>query len=182
MFSHVDVVKIDAHDQVSIGVQEREEYNVDDDDAPDVDELETTGVAAVTTYTKNSIVSAVQVDDDAKATRTITSDTITDNIGSSTQTIKDGNIVTDVDGTVVSVKSGHVYLGKDGASSHAVLGEQLADILSSFLSYMSQMMTNTMLGPQPPMNVANFIALKAKVDAYKSSCSGFLSKTVNVAP
>jgi hypothetical protein len=36
------------------------------------------------------------------------------------------------------------------------------------------------MGPQPPINFANFIALKAKVDAYKASTSGFLSKSVTI--
>lgn len=43
------------------------------------------------------------------------------------------------------------------------------------------MMTPTMMGPQPPANVAQFISLQAKVQSYKAATSGILSKTVKVA-
>ena len=42
-FSHADVVQINAHDEVVVGVARREEFDAEDNDSPDYDELEKTG-------------------------------------------------------------------------------------------------------------------------------------------
>jgi hypothetical protein len=48
------------------------------------------------------------------------------------------------------------------------------------LNYASQIKTTTQLGPQPPLNLASFIALKAKISAWKGAHSGFLTQKVQV--
>ena len=80
----------------------------------------------------------------------------------------------------MTVENGCVSLGSTSGTDNAVLGTELATILSDLLQYIGQVMTTTMMGPQPPVNVASFIALKAKIDAFKSTQSGFLTKKVMI--
>jgi len=65
MFSHVDIIQLDSHDTISIGVKEREEFDEGDEESSDVDELEETGVYTNTTYEKNKIVTTVQDESDS---------------------------------------------------------------------------------------------------------------------
>lgn len=98
-----------------------------------------------------------------------------------TVTLDSGQARVKYDSMEVVVKSDAVYLGKDGADEPAVLGNQLAALLVDWLGTLSQMMTPTMMGPQPPVNVAKFAALQAKVNSYKAATSGILTKKVKVA-
>lgn len=199
MFSHVDVIQLDSHDTISIGVKEREKFDEGDEEGPDVHELEETGVMTNTTYTKDSIVTNVQGENDAnKVQQTIDSTQIKQVVGddksSSTMTQDGINLkhdkasldLTDDEATVamgsskVKVENGTVYVGSDSSTDDAVLGVELATILSDLLGYISQIMTATMMGPQPPANIASFISLKAKIEAFKSSHSGFLTKKVQI--
>ena len=81
----------------------------------------------------------------------------------------------------IVIKSDGVYIGSGSASEPAVLGNQLASLLVEWLGALSSMMTPTMMGPQPPANVAQFVSLQAKVNSYKAATSGILSKTVKIA-
>lgn len=199
MFSHVDIIQLDSHDTITVGVREREPFDESDEESPDVNELEETGVFTQTTYKKNSIVSQVQDEDDKnKSSLSMDGNQIYAVVGDaeseylqshdkiqakhdkaelelngSESTIKFGN-------SKVKVEDGTVYLGSDSGTDDAVLGGQLADILMDIVGYISQIKTTTQLGPQPPLNMAQFIALKAKINSFKSSHSGFLTKKVQV--
>lgn len=199
MFSHVDVIQLDSHDTVTVGVQERKEYDVDDD--LDVDELELTGISTKTEYKKDSISSYVVADEDGKKTAheimdgegiqqvvgddkssmVMTQDDITLKHDKS-QIILDDDKVDAVKGSSkVRVEDGTVYVGSESGTDDAVLGQQLASILSELVGYLGQMMTPTMMGPQPPANVlGSFISLKAKIQSFASSHSGFLTKKVQI--
>ena len=85
------------------------------------------------------------------------------------------------DAKEIVIKSYGVYVGSGSASEPAVLGNQLASLLVEWLGALSSMMTPTMMGPQPPANVAQFVSLQAKVNSYKAATSGILSKTVKIA-
>ena len=85
------------------------------------------------------------------------------------------------DAKEIVIKSDGVYVGSGSASEPAVLGNQLATLLVEWLGALSSMMTPTMMGPQPPVNVAQFVSLQAKVNSYKAATSGILSKTVKIA-
>lgn len=200
MFSHVDYIQLDSHDSISVGVREREEYDPDDDEAPDIHELELTGVQSNTSYTKNSIVSTVQGESASDhTTQLMNEEKIRQEVGDDKthlEMTQDGLNVTHDKGTLdindsestlamgsskVKVEDGTVYLGSDSGTDDAVLGKELAGILSDLVGYLGQMMTPTMMGPQPPANVlGSFISLKAKIDAFKASSSGFLTKKVQV--
>lgn len=199
MFSHVDVIQLDSHETISIGVKEREDFDEGDEEGPDVHELEETGVATNTTYTKDSIITTVQGDSDSdkvqqtidstqiaqvvgndKSSSTITQDGINLTHDKATLDLNDDEATLAMGSSKVKVESGTVYLGSDSGTDDAVLGSELASILSDLVGYISQVMTATMMGPQPPANIASFITLKAKIEAFKSSHSGFLTQKVQV--
>jgi len=214
-FSHADTVQIDAHNKVVVGVTETEEWQ-EDEDSPDADELEKTGVHAHTTYTPTSALTVVGNSEEATdqssveitaehivATRdkgvvTMDADKIEGKYGDKTSATLNGDqaevkydkaqllldaqqLLAKYNAKEIVIKSDGVYLGSGSANEPAVLGNQLASLLIDWLGTLSQMMTTTMMGPQPPINLAKFVALQAKVNSYKAATSGILSKTVKVA-
>lgn len=199
MFSHVDVIQLDSHDTITVGVTEREEFNESDENSPDVQDLEETGVFSKTTYVKDSITTEVQGEDDANHTKHLMdSEKVETIVGddksymmmdqeqihlkhNKAETILDEDQhLSQFGSSKVKIEDGTVYLGSDSGTDDAVLGVELATILSELVGYLGQIMTPTMMGPQPPANMASFISLKAKIDAFKSSHSGFLTKKVQV--
>ena len=205
MFSHVDLIQLDSHERIMVGVREREEYEPDDENAPDIHELELTGIQTTTEYTKDVAKTVAVTDENAEhvATQVIGNDPDDgleikhDVSGKSTATMTEDEIVLEhdkakatLDGSQakmemgkssVVVNDGTVYVGSKNGTDDAVLGQQLATILSDLVGYLGQMMTPTMMGPQPPANVlASFTALKAKIQSFASSHSGFLTKKVQI--
>ena len=200
MYSHVDVIQLESSDTVTIGVVEREDLDLDSDDSPDVDELEATGLSGKTTYSKDSVKTEVidednekdsfvevkadsvdmSVSDGDESTVHIDKDKIELERGGSKTTMEDDANTMENGNEKVKVTNSVVYLGSESGTSHAVLGEELADILMDFLGYCSGIKTLTKLGPQPPLNMAQFIALKTKITVWKSAVSGFLTRKVEV--
>lgn len=199
LFSHVDIVQLDSHDTITLGVREREAYDVNDEDGKTVEELEDTGVFSKTTYTKNSITSEVQDEDEENHSQfVINGEKIESTIGDdkSSMTLEQKQIhlkhdkaetilndeyhLSQFDGSKVKIESGTVYIGNDTNTDDAVLGTELAGILSELVGYIGQIMTTTMMGPQPPLNVASFISLKTKIDSFKASHNGFLTNKVQI--
>ena len=86
MYSHVDVMQLQSHSSVSIGVTETEPFNETDEDAPDYDELAETGNASKSTYDKEQIVHSVK-STKGELTITQTADKVTINAKNSTITI-----------------------------------------------------------------------------------------------
>ena len=198
MFSHVDIIQLDSHKTVTIGVREREEYDANDEDAPLVQDLEDTGVFSKTTYLKDSIVAEVQGEDDENYTRCLMDDekieVVAGDNKSSTllnkeeihlQHDKSEVILDDNQGTlkcgnsIVKVEDGTVHIGSDSSTDFAVLGGELVSLLSDLVGYIGQIMTPTMIGPQPPANIASFIAMKAKIEAMKAG-TGILTQKVKI--
>lgn len=205
MFSHVDLIQLDSHESITIGVREREEYKPDDDEAPDVHELELTGVESKTEYAKDLVKTVVTTDENAehvithilgndpndgleikndvsgKSTETITEDHILLEHDKANMTLDDSQAKLEMGKSSVTVEDGTTYVGSKSGTDDAVLGQQLATILSDLVGYLGQMMTPTMMGPQPPANVlASFISLKAKIQSYASSHTGFLTQKVQI--
>lgn len=208
-------MQIDAHSKVIVGVTETKEFE-ENEDSPDVDELEKTGLHAHTTYTPTSILAEVAKGEgeSEKSRVEITADQISANhdkasvlmdgtqissqFGDKSQIILDDDqvqtkhdkaqllldaqqLLAKYDAKEIIIKSDGVYVGSGSANEPAILGNQLATLLIDWLSALSQMMTPTMMGPQPPANLAQFVSLQAKVNSYKASTSGILSKTVKIA-
>lgn len=205
MFSHVDLIQLDSHEKIFIGVREREEYKPDDENAPDIHELELTGIESTTEYTKDLAKTVVKTDANAehvvtqvlgndpdngleikhdvsgKSTATMTEDDIVLEHDKANMTLDNSQAKLEMGKSSVTVEDGTTYVGSTSGTDDAVLGQQLATILSDLVGYLGQMMTPTMMGPQPPANVlASFISLKAKIQSFASSHSGFLTKKVQI--
>lgn len=205
MFSHVDLIQLDSHEKIMVGVREREEYKPDDENAPDIHELELTGIQTTTEYVKDLIKTVAVTDENAehvatqiigndpndgleikhdvsgKSAATITEDDIVLEHDKANVTLDDSQAKMEMGKSAVIAEDGTVYVGSKSGTDDAVLGQQLATILSDLVGYLGQMMTPTMMGPQPPANVlASFIALKAKIQSFASSHSGFLTKKVQI--
>lgn len=199
MTSHVDVVRVDSREEIVMGVSEREPFDTNSDSTPDLDDLELTGLKSVTTFTKDKIVSEVADEKGNHKTRSsLGADKIAIDVdsgkttfnadasqaelkrGDSSASFKDGEIYLKVGGELIKIASGGIYVGAENGTSHAVLGEQLGAILCNILDMIGQIKTSTQLGPQPPLNIAQFIATKAQVNAWTKSVSNFLSPKVNI--
>lgn len=197
-YSHADTVQVDAHNKVIIGATETKEWE-ESEDSPDVDQLEKTGVHAHTIYTPVSALTEVAKSDkdNEKSSLEVTADKITGKHDKATselnndeanlkydkaQLIADAQqLLAKYDAKEIVIKSDGVYLGSGSATEPAVLGNQLATLMADWLGTISQILTTTQLGPQPPQNVAKFVALQAKVKSYQAATSGILSKIVKVA-
>lgn len=199
MFSHVDFIQLDSHERVVVGVTEREEYDEKDEDTPDIPELAETGVHARTTYLKDSVVTEVQgeakedkvahvIDDkkfqivagNNKSSQTISKEKIEFQHNKASVTLEDDKVVIAFGSSSMTIKDGVVYVGSESGTDDAVLGGALADILMDIVNAIAQIKTTTQLGPQPPLNAAQFVALKSKINSFKSSHSGFLTKNVQI--
>lgn len=205
MYSHVDLIQLDSHEKVFVGVREREEYNPDDENSPDVHELKLTGIESTTQYTKDAIKTVAITDTGAshiasqvigkdpndgleikhdvsgKSTSTLTEDNIVLKHNKANLTLDESQAKMEMGKSSVITEDGTVYVGSKNGTDDAVLGQQLASILSDLVGYLGQMMTPTMMGPQPPANMlASFISLKAKIQSFASSHSGFLTNKVQI--
>lgn len=93
-FSHVDVIQLQSHQKVIIGVSETEEFVEDQDDDKDFDNLDKTGSSAHTYYDKDGITEVVtehdkEGDDETKAqdgtvSRIVTKEKVIEQIGEKT--------------------------------------------------------------------------------------------------
>lgn len=181
-YSHADTVQIDTHTKTIIGVTETKEFE-ESEDSPDVDQLEKTGLHAHTEYTKEHAKTEVAKSDknEEKSIFEVTADQIKA-LHDKAQIVLDAKeILAKYDTKEIVINDQGVYLGSGKATEPAVLGNQLATILIDWLGALSSMLTPTMMGPQPPANVAKFVALQSKINSYKAATSGFLSKTVKVS-
>ena len=199
MFSHVDVIRLDSHDTITVGVREREAYDEGDENGKTVEELDDTGVFSQTSYTKNSVVTEVQDEDDAnhssllidgekieavagddKSSLKVSQEQVHIKHDKAETVLDDKQHLSQFGNSLVKIENGTVFVGSDNNTDDAVLGVELADILSELLGYIGQIMTTTMMGPQPPLNIASFISLKAKIEAYKAGHTGFLTSQVQI--
>ena len=181
-YSHADTVQIDTHTKTIIGVTETKEFE-ESEDSPDVDQLEKTGLHAHTEYTKEHAKTEVAKSDknEEKSIFEVTADQIKAQHNKAQIVLDAKEILAKYNAKENVINDKGVYLGSGKATEPAVLGNQLATILIDWLGALSSMLTPTMMGPQPPANVAKFVALQSKINSYKAATSGFLSKTVKVS-
>ncbi len=128
-FSHVDIIQLQSHVQVSIGVSETKEFEEDKDDDKDFDNLEQTGLSSHTYYDKDSIKEVVtehdkEGDDKEKAQdgtilRTVTKDKVVEQIGEKTTITTENNKKTLQIGDNLTVEldgSGKVSINANGTT------------------------------------------------------------------
>lgn len=168
-YSHADIIQIDPHNEASIGASETEKLDPDDNDSPDYDELEKTGKSSKTTYTPFEIITLIE--DKRKqeiAKQSWTTQSVITEIGQSKYTQTNDLIEYQVGSVSVLVKNNKIFIGGEDAVEPLVLGNQLADLMSDFLTECSKITTTTLLGTMPAMNFANFTALMVKIENFKS--------------
>lgn len=169
-YSHADVIQLTSHTEVTVGVVETEELNIEDNDSPDYDKLEKTGNESSTKYTTDSIQTSVKNKDGKEALSLITPESIIQTIDKSEASQTTGKIEHKVGNTGIAVTEKKITLGNEGATEPLVLGNELAQLMLDFLTECSKIMTPTLMGTMPAVNVASFSALTAKIRK-------FLSKT-----
>lgn len=104
MCSHVDVIQMQSHQSIKLGVVETKEFDEDDDDSPDYDELEETGNASTTEYDKDKVVQIVKTKDGEVV--------ITQNATSVEVNAKDSVVIINTDGSI-TVQSKSVDIKAD---------------------------------------------------------------------
>lgn len=170
-FSHVDIIRLDARKETTIGVTETEELDADSDSSPDYDELEPTGNAASTRYTARSVTTTVKNDKDKEATTVIDAEGVTHTVGKSEVRQTADKVVQKVNSTTIAVADGKVTLGDEQATEPLVLGNELAQLMLDFLTECSKIMTPTLMGTMQPLNFPNFISLTSRIRKFLSKTS-----------
>lgn len=121
-FSHVNIVQLDSHQCVKIGVTETEPFDENDDSKPDFDQLPLTGKAVHTEYTPDKLIELATINNNGKDgeveakegnyqrevtnkdTRTRIADSFDEYADAKHKTIKVGNTTISIDGDNGSVQ------------------------------------------------------------------------------
>ncbi len=169
-FSHAEVIQVDAHYEVFVGVTQREELNPDDNDSPDYDQLEKTGNESFTKYLAELIETVSRSKDGKEVTITITPQSILQRVDKSEISQTPNQIKYLTGNTSIVIADKKITIGAEDATEPLVLGNKLAQLMLDFLTECSKIMTPTLMGTMPAINAASFASLTAKIQK-------FLSKT-----
>lgn len=170
-FSHADIIQLNAHAQITIGVTETEELNPDDNEGPDYDELEKTGNESFTKYLAELIETVSRNKDGKEIIIKITPESIEHTVDQSVVSQTTDKILQKVGSTSIIIADKKITLGADDASEPLVLGNELASLMMEFITECSKIMTPTMLGTMPAVNAANFAPLTSKIQKFLSKTS-----------
>lgn len=167
-FSHADVIRINSHNEVTVGVQETEELDPESNDSPDYDELEPTGNETKTTYTATTIDTVAKDDGGKEATVHIDPESIRHKVDKAEINISAAMVETKVGGQAVTVTEQKITVGAEDATEPLVLGQQLAMLMQEFLTECTKIMTPTLMGTMPAVNAPNFAPLMSKIQQFLS--------------
>jgi hypothetical protein len=167
-YSHADIVQINAHGEVSIGVAQTEELDSESNDSPDYDELEKTGNETLTKYTATGIETKVKNRDGKEASLLMEPEKINSKVDKSEITQSADKIEQKVGGTSVTVQDKKITIGEAAATEPLVLGNQLAQLMMDFLTECTKIMTPTLMGTMPAVNAPNFAPLMSKIQKFLS--------------
>jgi hypothetical protein len=167
-YSHADIIQLNAHTQVSIGVTETEALNPDDNNSPDYDELEKTGNETATRYTAASVETLVKNRDGKEASVSIEPEKIVQTVDKSEINQTVDKLEHKVGGTAVTIQDKKITLGEATAIEPLVLGNQLAQLMLEFLTECTKIMTPTLMGTMPAVNAPNFASLISKIQNFLS--------------
>jgi hypothetical protein len=167
-YSHADVIQINAHREVSIGVIETEELDAESNDSPDYDELEKTGNETLTKYTATGIETKVKNRDRKEASLLMEPEKINSRVDKSEINQTADKIEHKVNFTAVTVQDKKITLGEAAATEPLVLGNQLAQLMMDFLTECTKIMTPTLMGTMPAVNAPNFAPLMSKIQKFLS--------------
>lgn len=170
-FSHADIIELNAHSEVTIGVRETEELDPEDNEGPDYDELKKTGNESFTRYLAELIETVSRNKDGKEITITITPESIVQSANQSSISHTPDKIAQKVGSTSITIADKKITLGADDASEPLVLGNELAGLMMEFITECSKIMTPTMLGTMPAINAAAFAPLTSKIQKFLSKTS-----------
>lgn len=170
-FSHADVIQINSHNEVTIGVRETEELDPESNDSPDYDELEPTGNETKTTYTATTIDTTAIDEGGKEASVHIDPENINQVVGKAEINIAADKVETKVEGQAVTVTGQKITVGAEDATEPLVLGQQLAQLMMDFLTECTKIMTPTLMGTMPAVNAPNFAPLMSKIQNFLSQTS-----------
>lgn len=170
-YSHADMIHLQAHSEVAIGVTQTEELDPDDDSSPDYDSLEATGNASATVHTAEQIRSAVCNNRDKESSQTITATGITQNVDKTSVSLTAEKIVQQVEKRSLTISKDKITLGDEKATEPLVLGNKLAQLMLDFLTECSKITTPTLMGTMPAINVPNFAGLISRIQKFLSQTS-----------
>lgn len=169
-FSHADVIQLQAHNEVALGVTETEEFDPESNDSPDYDQLEPTGNQTKTTYTSTSIDTVAGDKNGKQVTVHLDPENIRQVVDKAEINIKADKIDTKVGGQTLTVTGQKITVGAEDATEPLVLGNELAQLMLEFLTECTKIVTPTLMGTMPAVNAPNFAPLMQKIQ-------NFLSKT-----
>lgn len=170
-FSHADIIYINSHNEVKVGVTETEELDPEDNDSPDYDELEKTGNESFTKYLAELIETVSRNKDGKEITITITPESIIQTVDKSQVTQTTDKIIHKVGGTTIVIADKKITLGAEDASEPLVLGNELANLMMEFITECTKIMTPTLMGTMPAVNAPNFAPLTSKIQKFLSKTS-----------
>jgi hypothetical protein len=167
-YSHADIIQINTHKEVTVGVTETEELDPDDNDSPDYNELEKTGNETATHYTASSIETTVKNKDGKEVSVSLMPESIIQTVDKSEIKQSPDKIEQQVNGTALTVQDKKITLGEASATEPLVLGNQLAQLMMEFLTECTKIMTPTLMGTMPAVNAPNFASLISKIQNFLS--------------
>lgn len=170
-FSHADIIYINSHNEVKVGVTETEELDPEDNDSPDYDELEKTGNESFTKYLAELIETVSRNKDGKEITITITPESIIQTVDKSQVSQTTDKIIHKVGGTTIVIADKKITLGAEDASEPLVLGNELANLMMEFITECTKIMTPTLMGTMPAVNAPNFAPLTSKIQKFLSKTS-----------
>lgn len=170
-FSHADVIQLQAHDTVTLGVTETEELDTQSSDSPDYDQLEPTGKRTITTYTSTSIDTVAEDENQKQAAVHIDPEAIHQVVDKAEVYLSADKVESKVGSQAVTITGQKITVGAEDATEPLVLGNQLAQLMLDFLTECSKITTPTLMGTMPAINVPNFASLTAKIQQFLSQTS-----------
>lgn len=169
--SHVAVLRLDAHTEITVGITETEALDPSSDTSPDYDELAPTGNEAHTRYSAEGISSSVKNDGGKESSLVQGAEEIILRVDQSEVRQTSGKLLHRVGSTTVAVADGKLTLGNEQASEPLVLGHELARLMLDFMTECSKIMIPTMLGTMQPLNFPNFLSLSTRIQDFLSKTS-----------
>ncbi len=151
MFSHVDIINLNSHKKIRVGVVETADIDTTTDEGDDYDELQKTGKSSVTEYDPDEINNEV------------TDGTDTCEIS---QTAKKYSVNMSDNGGFEIGNDGIPHV--NGDSKHLVLFEQLSSTLNSLCNALSALEVNTTTGMPVPTFPAAIEQVQSAISALKS--------------
>lgn len=167
-YSHADIIQLQAHNEVTVGVTQTEELDPESNDSPDYDQLEPTGNQTKTTYTPTTIDTVAGEKNGKQAAVHLDPENINQVVDKAEINISAEKVESKVGGQALTVTEQKITVGAEDATEPMVLGQQLAQLMMEFLTECTKIVTPTLMGTMPAINAPNFAPLMQKIQNFLS--------------